>query len=161
MSELKPGDTAPGFALKDQDGKTIKLSDFKGGKLLLYFYPKAETPGCVMQACSIRNAFQELRDSGVAAVGISPDAGSAQKKFAGRYNLPFQLLTDEDHKVADAYGVWGENSIFFIKYTGIIRSSFLVDEQGRIIQAWYKVKPLDTVPAAIAALKEHKNRSQQ
>jgi peroxiredoxin Q/BCP len=153
MSELKHGDIAPDFELKDQDGKTIKLSDFTGRKLLLYFYPKAETPGCVMQACSIRNAFQALNDKGVAAVGISPDTVSAQKKFAGRYNLPFQLLTDEDHKVADAYGVWGESSILFIKYTGIIRSSFLIDENGKVIQAWYKVKPLDTVPDAIAALK--------
>jgi peroxiredoxin Q/BCP len=153
MSELKYGDIAPDFELKDQDGKTIKLSDFTGRKLLLYFYPKAETPGCVMQACSIRNAFQALNDKGVAAVGISPDTVSAQKKFAGRYNLPFQLLTDEDHKVADAYGVWGESSILFIKYTGIIRSSFLIDENGKVIQAWYKVKPLDTVPDAIAALK--------
>ena len=153
MSELKTGDIAPDFCLKDQDGKTVKLSDFKGRKLLLYFYPRAETPGCVMQACSIRNAFQELNDKGVAAVGVSPDAGNAQKKFAGRYNLPFQLLTDEGHKVADAYGAWGGNSILFIKYTGIIRSSFLIDENGKVIQAWYKVKPLDTVPNAIAALK--------
>jgi peroxiredoxin Q/BCP len=152
MTKLKPGDAAPDFALKDQDGKTIKLSDFRGRKLLLYFYPKAETPGCVMQACSIRNAFQELNARGVAAVGVSPDAENAQKKFAGRYNLPFQLLADEDHKVADAYGVWGENSILFIKYTGIIRSSFLIDEDGKVIQSWYKVSPLDTVPNAIAAL---------
>lgn len=152
MAKLKPGDAAPDFALKDQDGKTVKLSDFQGRKLLLYFYPKAETPGCVMQACSIRNAFQELNAKGVAAVGVSPDAENAQKKFAGRYNLPFQLLTDEDHKVADAYGVWGENSILFIKYTGIIRSSFLIDENGKVIQSWYKVSPLNTVPNAIAAL---------
>jgi len=152
MTKLKPGDAAPDFALKDQDGKTIKLSDFRGRKLLLYFYPKAETPGCVMQACSIRNAFQELNARGVAAVGVSPDAENAQKKFAGRYNLPFQLLADQDHKVADAYGVWGENSILFIKYTGIIRSSFLIDEDGKVIQSWYKVSPLDTVPNAIAAL---------
>ncbi len=154
MSELKPGVTAPDFCLKDQDDKTVKLSDFIGRKLLLYFYPRAETPGCVMQACSIRNAFQELSASGVAAVGISPDAGNAQKKFAGRYNLPFQLLADEDHQVAEAYGVWGESSILFIKYTGIIRSSFLIDEKGKIIQAWYKVKPLDTVPNALAVLKQ-------
>jgi peroxiredoxin Q/BCP len=153
MSELKTGDIAPGFALKDQDGKTIRLSDFKGRKILLYFYPRAETPGCVMQACSIRNAFQELSSIGVAAVGISPDSVNVQKKFAGRYNLPFQLLNDEGHKVADAYGVWGENSILFIKYTGIIRSSFLIDENGKVIQAWYKVKPLETVPGAIAVLK--------
>lgn len=152
MTKLMPGDSAPDFALKDQDGKTIKLSDFKGRKLLLYFYPRAETPGCVMQACSIRNAFQELNAKGVAAVGISPDAENAQKKFAGRYNLPFQLLADETHKVAEAYGVWGENSILFIKYTGIIRSSFLIDENGKVIQSWYKVSPLDTVPNAIAAL---------
>jgi len=153
MTELKPGAEAPDFALKDQDGKTVKLSDFKGRKLLLYFYPRAETPGCVMQACSIRNAFQELSAIGIAAVGISPDAENTQKKFAGRYNLPFQLLADEGHRVAEAYGVWGESSILFIKYTGIIRSSFLIDEKGKIIQAWYKVKPLDTVPNVLAALK--------
>ena len=106
-----------------------------------------------MQACSIRNAFQELSAIGIAAVGISPDAENTQKKFAGRYNLPFQLLADEGHRVAEAYGVWGESSILFIKYTGIIRSSFLIDEKGKIIQAWYKVKPLDTVPNVLAALK--------
>lgn len=153
MTELKHGDAAPDFCLKDQDGKTVKLMDFKGRKLLLYFYPKADTPGCTAQACSIRDSFKDLADKGIASAGISPDKVNEQKKFAGKFNLPFQLLADEEHKVAEAYGVWGEKSMYGKTYMGIIRSSFLIDEKGVIIQAWYKVKPEDTVPNAIAALK--------
>ena len=153
MTELKHGDSAPDFCLKDQDGKTVKLADFKGRKLLLYFYPKADTPGCTAQACSIRDSFKDLTGKGIASVGISPDDVNAQKKFAGKFDLPFQLLADEEHQVAGAYGVWGEKSMYGKTYMGIIRSSFLIDEKGRIIQAWYKVKPEDTVPNAIAALK--------
>ena len=153
MTELKHGDAAPDFCLKDQDGKTVKLSDFKGRKLLLYFYPKADTPGCTAQACSIRDSFKNLTGQGIASAGISPDKVNDQKKFAGKFNLPFQLLADEEHKIAEAYGVWGEKSMYGKTYMGIIRSSFLIDEKGVIIQAWYKVKPEDTVPNAIAALK--------
>ncbi len=153
MTELKHGDAAPDFCLKDQDGKTVKLSDFKGRKLLLYFYPKADTPGCTTQACSIRDSFKDLTDKGIASVGISPDNVNDQKKFAGKFDLPFQLLADGEHQVAEAYGVWGEKSMYGKTYMGIIRSSFLIDEKGAIIQAWYKVKPEDTVPNAIAALK--------
>lgn len=153
MTELKHGDAAPDFCLKDQDGKAVKLTDFKGRKLLLYFYPKADTPGCTAQACSIRDSFTDLTGKGVASAGISPDKVNEQKKFAGKFNLPFQLLADEEHKIAEAYGVWGEKSMYGKTYMGIIRSSFLIDEKGVIIQAWYKVKPEDTVPNAIAALK--------
>ena len=153
MNQLKSGDAAPAFSLKDQDGKMVKLTDFKGRKLLLYFYPKADTPGCTTQACSIRDSFAELTGKGVQSVGISPDTVNEQKKFAGKFGLPFQLLADEDHKIAEAYGVWGEKSMYGKTYMGIIRSSFLIDENGRVIQAWYKVKPEETVPNAIAALK--------
>jgi peroxiredoxin Q/BCP len=148
MARLKPGDIAPNFELDDQNGKKVKLSDFTGRKLLLYFYPKANTPGCTTQACSVRDAKDDLADRGVAALGISPDPPQQQKKFDEKYDLGFPLLADTDHKVADAYGVWGEKSMYGKKYEGIIRSSFLIDEEGKISKAWYKVSPKDTVPEA-------------
>jgi peroxiredoxin Q/BCP len=152
MAQLRPGDKAPHFELADQNGKKVKLSDFQGRKLLLYFYPKANTPGCTAQACSVRDAKDNLTDMGVAALGISPDKPQQQKKFDEKYDLAFPLLSDTDHAVADAYGVWGEKSMYGKKYEGIIRSSFLIDEEGKILQAWYKVSPKDTVPKALEAL---------
>jgi peroxiredoxin Q/BCP len=152
MAQLKLGDLAPQFELADQTGKKVNLSDFKGRKLLVYFYPKANTPGCTTQACSVRDAKGDLSSLGMAALGISPDAPAQQKKFDDKYDLGFPLLSDADHKVADAYGVWGEKSMYGKKYEGIIRSSFLIDENGKIIQAWYKVSPKDTVPKAREAL---------
>jgi len=152
MAQLKPGDTAPQFELGDQNGKKVKLSDFKGRKLLLYFYPKANTPGCTAQACSVRDAKDDLTNMGVGALGISPDKPEQQKKFDEKYDLDFPLLSDTDHSVANAYGVWGEKSMYGKKYEGIIRSSFLIDEGGKILQAWYKVSPKDTVPKAREAL---------
>jgi peroxiredoxin Q/BCP len=153
MAELKNGDRTPAFSLIDQDGKNVRLADFKGKKLLLYFYPKANTPGCTAQACSIRDALPDLNGAGVAAAGVSPDEPEKQNKFARKQALNFPLLSDPDHKVAGSYGVWGEKSMYGKKYEGIIRSSFLIDENGRIIQAWYKVSPADTVPLAKEALK--------
>jgi len=152
MGQLKPGDIAPQFELEDQNGRKMKLSDFQGRKLLLYFYPKANTPGCTTQACSVRDARGDLDPMGVAAVGISPDTPGQQKKFDEKYGLGFALLSDTDHRVADAYGVWGEKSMYGKKYEGIIRSSFLIDESGKILQARYKVSPKDTVPNAREAL---------
>jgi peroxiredoxin Q/BCP len=152
MEKLKPGDKAPAFTLKDQQEKSIKLSDFKGKKVLLYFYPKASTPGCTKQACSVRDAAPDFKKYGVQAVGISPDAPLKQKKFDGKYELGFPLLCDEDHAVAEKYGAWGEKSMYGKKYMGIIRSSFLIDEKGKIAQVWYKVSPKDTVPKAKEAL---------
>lgn len=146
MVKLKIGDTALGFELLEQDSKQVKLSDFAGKKVLVYFYPKAETPGCTAQACSVRDSAEPLKKAGVVALGISPDKPDVQKKFDEHHNLGFRLLSDPDHKTAEAYGVWGK-SIF-----GITRSSFLIDEKGKIIGAWYAVSPTDTVPKAMEAL---------
>ncbi|SPD74285.1 thiol peroxidase, thioredoxin-dependent [uncultured Desulfobacterium sp.] len=152
MAKLKKGDKAPGFNLTDQNGKKVKLSDFKGKILLLYFYPKANTGGCTKQAIGIRDAKGDLDRLGVIPVGISPDPPDTQKKFEAKHDLGFSLLSDLDHKVADAYGAWGEKSMYGKKYEGIIRSSFLISQDARIMEAWYKVSPQDTVPKALNAM---------
>lgn len=154
MSKLKPGDKAPNFALKDQNGKTVRLSHFKGKHLLVYFYPKASTPGCTKQSCAVRDSLGDFENAGTAAVGISPDEPEKQKKFDDKFDLGFPLLSDPDHAVAKAYGVWGQKSLYGRKFMGIIRSSFLIDGRGRIVEAWYKVSPKDTVPKAMGALEE-------
>jgi thioredoxin-dependent peroxiredoxin len=153
MERLKPGDAAPEFELLDQHGQTVRSADFGGGNLLVYFYPKADTPGCTRQACSIRDAREGLRDLGLAVVGISPDVPARQQKFDDKYNLSFPLLADPDHRVAEAYGAWGEKTSYGKKSQGIIRSSFLIDASGEIVAAWYGVKPEDTVPKAQKALR--------
>jgi len=146
MAQLKTGNTAPLFALLDQCGDKVKLTDFKGKKLLIFFYPKADTPGCTIQACSVRDAMKELQRLGIAAIGISPDDPLQQQQFDDRYELEFPLLSDADHSVAKAYGAWGKKSMYGKKYEGIIRSAFLIDESGEIMRAWYKVSSKDTVP---------------
>ena len=148
---LKHGDKAPAFTLLDQSGKKVKLSDFKGRKVLVYFYPKADTPGCTAQACGLRDAAPQIGDTQV--LGISPDPPARQQKFDTKYGLGFPLLADEDHAVADAYGVWGEKSMYGKKYFGIVRSAFLIDEKGKIAEAWYKVSPAATTTHLLAALK--------
>ena len=152
MAKLNVGDKAPAFSLLNQEGKKVSLSDYKGKNLLLYFYPKADTPGCTKQGCSIRDASKELKKLGMAAVGVSPDEPKKQKKFDDKYKLGFPLLSDPDHKVAKAYGAWGKKSMYGKTYEGIIRSSFVIDGKGKIVQASYKVKPLDTVPNATGVL---------
>ena len=152
MAKLHAGDKAPNFKLSDQDEKEVNLQDFKGRKLLLYFYPKADTPGCTKQACNVRDAKEQLADLGVDVIGISPDAPGKQKKFADKHDLGFALLSDQDNKVAKAYGVWGEKSMYGKKYEGIIRSALLLDKEGKVVQTWYKVSPKDTIPKVLETL---------
>lgn len=154
MTTLQTGDPAPPFALLDQDGKRTRLEDFRGRKLLVYFYPQADTPGCTTQSCAVRDAREDLRGLGVDVVGISPDQPDEQAAFDGKFSLGFPLLSDPDHAVAEAWGVWGEKSMYGNRYEGIIRSSFLVDEDGLIQEAFYKVAPKATVPKAMKALIE-------
>lgn len=152
MAMLKAGDKAPDFSLTDQDGDTVKLSQFKGQKLLVYFYPKADTSGCVKQACSVRDAAPDFSGLSVAAVGISPDKPDKQKKFDEKYSLGFPLLSDVDNAVAKAFGAWGEKKMYGKTYEGIIRSAFLIDENSVILNVWYKVSPADTASNVMKAL---------
>ena len=147
---LEPGDKAPDFTLLDQHGDKVKLSGFKGRKVLVYFYPKADTPGCTAQSCGLRDIADQVGDTVI--LGISPDKPAKQAKFDQKYSLGFPLLADEDHAVAEAYGVWAEKSMYGRKYWGIVRSAFLIDEKGKIAEAWYKVSPADTPKNLLAAL---------
>ena len=147
---LKPGDKAPDFTLLDQDGSKVKLSSFKGRKVLVYFYPKADTPGCTAQACGLRDIAGDVGDTAI--LGISPDKPTAQKKFDTKYGLGFPLLSDIDHAVAEAYDVWKQKSMYGRTYMGIERSAFLIDEKGKIAEAWYKVSPKDTPKNLLGAL---------
>lgn len=150
--QLAPGDRAPAFNLLDQDGNKVKLSDFKGSKALVYFYPKADTPGCTTQSCALRDISGDVGDTAI--IGISPDASAKQKKFDDKYSLGFPLLADTEHDVAEKYGVWGEKKNYGRTYMGIIRSAFLIDEKGKVEQAWYKISPKDTPVKLQQALEE-------
>jgi peroxiredoxin Q/BCP len=154
MATLASGDTAPDFALPDQAGKTVKLSELRGRRVLLYFYPEADTPGCTIQSCAVRDARTDFQGLEVDVLGISPSPVDAQAAFDTKFSLGFPLLSDPDHAVAEAYGVWRERSRYGKRSMGIMRSSFLVDEGGRIEGAWYKVTPEDTVPKALAAIRQ-------
>jgi peroxiredoxin Q/BCP len=155
MTALAPGDDAPSFALVNQHSETVRLDGYRGRKVLVYFYPEADTPGCTTQSCDVRDHRQNLADLGVAVLGISPDPPEAQLAFDRKYGLGFPLLSDPDHAVADAWGAWGERSRDGSSYTGILRSSFLVTEDGCIEKAWYRVKPAETVPKAVGALRSN------
>jgi thioredoxin-dependent peroxiredoxin len=138
--ELKVGDKAPAFSLKDTNGKTVKLSDFKGKKVALYFYPRDMTPGCTKEACGFRDDYAVLRKRGVEVVGVSADNQASHQKFTEAYSLPFTLLSDPDHSVMDAYGAWGEKNMYGKKITGVLRSTVLIDEAGKIAHIFRKVK---------------------
>ena len=149
---IEPGDKAPDFALPDQDGREVKLSDFAGQMLVLYFYPKADTPGCTTQACGVRDHAPEYSEAGATVLGVSPDSVAKVKKFHDKQGLNFSLLADEGHHVADAYGVWAEKSMYGKKYMGIVRSAFLVDEKGKLAESWPKISPKDTPANLLKAL---------
>jgi thioredoxin-dependent peroxiredoxin len=151
---IEPGQTAPDFELPDQDGNPVRLSDLRGGLVVLYFYPKADTPGCTTQACGIRDRSSEYADAGAVVLGVSPDEPKALKKFADKYDLPFTLLSDDGHKVAEAYGVWAEKSMYGRKYWGNERTTFVIDGDGKIARVFPKVSPKshdDVVLEALAA----------
>jgi peroxiredoxin Q/BCP len=147
---LKPGDKAPDFTLLDQNGEDLKLSSLRGRRVLVYFYPKADTPGCTKQACGLNEVLGDIGDTAV--LGISPDKPGKQARFAEKYGLGFPLLSDADHAVAEAFDVWKEKSMYGRKYMGIERSAFLVDSDGTIAEVWYKVSPADTPKNLLAAL---------
>jgi thioredoxin-dependent peroxiredoxin len=138
---LKEGDKAPAFSTTDADGQTVNLKDFKGQKVVLYFYPKDDTPGCTKEACSFRDDFATYKKRGINVLGVSPDSEASHKKFAKKYKLPFTLLADHEHKIADAYGTYGQKKFMGRTYMGILRTTFLIDEKGKIKKVFEKVKP--------------------
>lgn len=138
---LKQGDIAADFLLNDSDGNVVSLSQFKGKKVVIYFYPKDNTPGCTREACSFRDVYDLMLAEGAVVLGISKDNEETHQKFRERNRLPFYLLSDIEHKVAEAYGVWGEKKLYGKAYMGMLRSTFIIDEQGRIIKVFPKVKP--------------------
>jgi peroxiredoxin Q/BCP len=147
---LEVGQKAPTFTLEDQTGTPVELSGFKGRKVLVYFYPRADTPGCTTQACGLRDILGDVGDTAI--LGISPDTPAKQAKFDQKYGLGFPLLADVDHAVAESYGVWVEKSMYGKKYLGIERSAFLIDETGKLAEVWYKISPKDTPTKLVAAL---------
>ena len=147
---IETGDKAPTFDLADQHGDTVKLSSFKGRKVLVYFYPKADTPGCTQQACGLRDIAGQIGDTAI--VGISPDKPAKLAKFDDKYGLGFTLLADEDHDVAERYGVWTLKKQYGREYMGVQRSAFLIDEKGKVERAWPKISPKDTPTALLDAL---------
>lgn len=146
------GATAPDFSATTDSGATVSLSDFRGKKVVLYFYPKDDTSGCTTQACAFRDAYPVIEEKNAVVLGVSPDGVRSHQKFKTKYNLPFTLLVDEDHAIAEAYGLWVEKSMYGRTYMGVERSHFVIAEDGTIIQAEVKVKPADSAERALAAL---------
>ena len=138
---IQKGDAAPDFELPADDGGRVRLGDLKGRRVILYFYPKDNTSGCTTQACELRDALPRIDEKGAVVVGVSPDPVSSHQKFRDKYSLNFPLLSDQDHQVSEAYGVWKEKSMYGRKYWGIERSTFIIDENGVVVDIWRKVKP--------------------
>ena len=151
--QLQVGDVAPDFELSSDSGKKVKLSDFRGKRVVLYFYPKDDTPGCTTQACGFRDAYPQIKEQNAVVIGISPDDEKSHVKFKTKYNLPFVLLADPDHKVAEMYGVWGEKSMYGKKYLGVLRSHFVIGEDGKLVDVQAKVSPKDSVERALDVLR--------
>jgi peroxiredoxin Q/BCP len=140
MPKLEAGAKAPSFTLPDQDDKQVSLSDFAGQRVILYFYPKDDTPGCTAEACQFNDNMAAFERAQVPVLGISPDKAASHQKFRAKYGLDFSLLSDPDHKVMERYGAWGEKTMYGRTTTGVIRSTFLIDEKGKVARSWYNVK---------------------
>ena len=151
---LKEGDQAPDFILKHKDGQIMNLSDFQGQRVVLYFYPKDDTPGCTKEACSFRDADQVFTEKNIKVLGVSPDDDESHGKFAAKYNLPFQLLADPEHKIAGAYGAYGEKQFMGKTHMGVLRKTFLIDEQGRIKKIFDKVNVSEHADEVLKAFGE-------
>ena len=147
---LEAGAKAPEFTLKDKDGKEVSLSDFAGRKVVLYFYPRDNTPGCTRQACAFAGAYSRFQNMGVAVIGISKDSTASHQKFADKYDLPFILLSDPELQAIQAYGVWQEKMMYGKKVMGVARTTFVIDEQGNILKRFDKVKPDQDVAQVLA-----------
>lgn len=150
---LEAGTKAPKFSLPSDEGGKVSLDDFKGKKVVLYFYPKDDTSGCTAQACEFRDSWSAVKAAGAVVLGVSPDGVTSHGKFRGKYDLPFPLLADEDHAVAEAYGAWGEKSMYGRKYHGILRTTFVIGTDGRIEKVFLKVKPKGHAAEVLAALR--------
>jgi peroxiredoxin Q/BCP len=152
MVKLKAGDAAPDLEAVTDEGQTVRLSDFKGKKIIVYFYPRDDTPGCTTQACGFRDSYSDITGKNAVVLGVSPQGVASHKKFRTKYSLPFPLLVDEDHKLSEAFGVWEEKSFMGRKYLGVVRSHFVIDEQGKIADARYNVKAAASPSLALGAL---------
>lgn len=140
---LEAGAMAPDFEAKNQDGKTIRLSDYRGKKVVLYFYPKDNTPGCTAESCNLRDNYEELQKQGYVVLGVSPDSEASHQKFINKYELPFDLIADPEKEVHNKYGTWGEKQMYGKTYMGTIRTTFVIDEEGKIAEVISKVKTKD------------------
>jgi len=152
MAELRVGDQAPDFEATNERGETVRLSDLHGRSVVLYFYPKDNTPGCTTQACGFRDDYPTITGKNAVVLGVSPDSAQSHVKFRDKFELPFPLLVDSDHKIAESYGVWRQKSMAGHKYMGILRSHFIIDEQGRIADIQYNVKATDSPTKALKTL---------
>lgn len=152
MAKLAVGDQAPDFEAVTDQGTKLHLHDLRGKRVILYFYPKDDTTGCTTQACGFRDRYLEIEEKNGIVLGVSPDNVASHQKFKTKYKLPFTLVVDEDHTIAETYGVWGEKSMYGKKYMGIIRSHFVIDETGKLVDVQYKVSPTDSTQKAVQAL---------
>jgi peroxiredoxin Q/BCP len=152
MAQLKAGDPAPDFTAQNDQGETVRLGDLRGKRVILYFYPKDNTPGCTTQACNFRDSYPAITDKNAVVLGVSPDSAKSHGNFKSKFNLPFPLLVDSDHKLSEAYGVWQEKSMMSRKYMGVVRSHFVIDQEGRIIDAVYNVKAPESAAKALKSL---------
>ncbi|HEY9518285.1 MAG TPA: thioredoxin-dependent thiol peroxidase [Gemmatimonadales bacterium] len=141
MTTLSEGAEAPDFSLESDTGETVSLSQLRGKPVVLYFYPRDDTPGCTTEACEFRDAWAEVKSTGAVVLGVSPDTAASHKKFKSKFRLPFPLLADPDHKVAERYGAWGERSMYGRKFQGILRTTFVIGPDGRIKKVFERVKP--------------------